>query len=406
MADRAIHEMISAFAAGCMDKGNFVQFKDYLNEGGELPVGELGEIQNIVSMIPIILELEQPDPAIKDKVARKLIGMKDEIKAKLGTTKLSGTKAPSFSRVTKLSQPQVPPSKSQEQKSLSFSTKADEHPELNFPAEEKQKYFSPEETRGIKPKWQAPTHEFFLPPVSQEFIPEKDSAKLESGQSSFTSEEVVEKKATEQKSTQSTSPRLTAAAEEDHEKDYSRAAGWTALIVSTVLFLLLGFYSYRSFNSYNKQIEDLKSQISSLRGELAASNNFINNYNSLIEFFNYKDIIVTNLASSDTNEKASATILLSFNQKEGLMQFKGAKPLQQNQCYQLWMFGKGQPYSLGTFLPAGNEYLKITTFPFLPKEQIESYRITIEPTNGSQTPSSNIYMISSAASATPRGRVK
>jgi len=53
MADKAIHEMISAFAAGCMDKANFVQFKDYINEGGELPDRELGELQNIISMIPV-----------------------------------------------------------------------------------------------------------------------------------------------------------------------------------------------------------------------------------------------------------------------------------------------------------------------------------------------------------------
>jgi len=81
MTNNPIHEMIAAFAAGCMDNENFIQFKDYFKEGGELPKGELGELQNIVSMIPIILDLETPDPALKDKVAKRLIELKDEIKS-------------------------------------------------------------------------------------------------------------------------------------------------------------------------------------------------------------------------------------------------------------------------------------------------------------------------------------
>ena len=83
MADKALSEMIAAFAAGCMDKQNYMQFKDYIDEGGLLPKRELGELQNIISMIPVILDLESPDSSIKDLVAKKLIGMKEEIKTKI-----------------------------------------------------------------------------------------------------------------------------------------------------------------------------------------------------------------------------------------------------------------------------------------------------------------------------------
>src|ERR1035437_366337 len=126
MADKAIHEMISAFAAGCMDKANFVQFKDYINEGGELPDRELGELQNIISMIPVILDLEIPDPAIKDMVAKKLIGMKDEIKTKIiaeKTRATSQTKAGTFfGDKTSVNEGQLPVV-SPKVKTLTFSTK-------------------------------------------------------------------------------------------------------------------------------------------------------------------------------------------------------------------------------------------------------------------------------------------
>ena len=59
--------------------------------------------------------------------------------------------------------------------------------------------------------------------------------------------------------------------------------------------------------------------MNSLKNQIGTANNFISNYTSLIEFFNYKDIIVIGLSSSDAAEKSFAQILLSFSQKEGLI---------------------------------------------------------------------------------------
>src|SRR4030042_2437502 len=83
MDEKVIHEMMSAFAAGCMDKENYINFKNYIDSQGELPYRELGELQNLTAMVPLILELELPDIKLKDRIAKKLIGMQDEIKAKI-----------------------------------------------------------------------------------------------------------------------------------------------------------------------------------------------------------------------------------------------------------------------------------------------------------------------------------
>jgi hypothetical protein len=88
-------------------------------------------------------------------------------------------------------------------------------------------------------------------------------------------------------------------------------------------------------------------------------------------------------------------LLLSFGEKDGLIQFKNVKQLPLNQAYQVWVNTKGQSYSLGTYQPNGSEYLKIVSFPFVPKEQIESFRVTIGPNNGVQTPPANTFLIGS-----------
>lgn len=381
MADQAIHEMIAAFVTGCMDKNNFEQFKDYLNEGGDLPKRELGELQNIISMVTVILDLENPNPSIKNMVAKKLIGMKEEIKTKILEDKKKTYAAkmktswinPSS---TKTSKPYEQNSHTFGEKIPSTSTSA-----YQFAEEERSENHTP---KGVKSKTPVPEEKTQMqePKKIERLTP------IEQPQSLFTQPKPGKSKQPQQ------------------EKLSSGIAGWIAILLVIVLFTILGYYVYSSVDSLHKQVGDLKSEVTSMRSQLGKANNYISNYTSLIEFFNYKDIVVYSLASFKANENASARVFLSFSEKEGLIQFKNAKPLQPNQAYQVWMVSRGRSYSLGVYRPAGSEYLKINTFPILSKENIESFRVTIESSNGSTSPSANTFLISSPAGTTTHGKVK
>ncbi len=87
MSDIAIHEMISAYAAGCMDEKNYLYFRDHIKKGGELPAKELGELQNIMALLPLVLEEKKPAPEVKKNVAKELLKYSDEIKAKIQNAK-------------------------------------------------------------------------------------------------------------------------------------------------------------------------------------------------------------------------------------------------------------------------------------------------------------------------------
>jgi hypothetical protein len=78
MAEIEVREMIAAFSVGCMDRKNYVQFKEHINSGGSLPAGQLGELQNVVSLIPSILEIENPRPELKNKLAKNLLSIHRE----------------------------------------------------------------------------------------------------------------------------------------------------------------------------------------------------------------------------------------------------------------------------------------------------------------------------------------
>lgn len=360
MANDPIKEMIAAFAVGCMDKDNFIQFKDYFESGGELPRAELGDLQNIVSMIPVILDLEQPDPSIKDNIAKKLISLKDEIKTRIieekkKSTQTIGSKLTSKETITKFGKTfpreAAETDKSETRQTLSFlKTK----PSTKFMQEE----FTSKRTDTGGKRGETVV-DSVLPEKLQNLFPPQ--------------QQPVE-------------------AQPQPEKSTGGLAGWLAVILSLLLFTMVGYYTYVSIEEVNNKIGEMERSITSIKSDLVTANNFVNNYISIIEFFNYKDVVVVNLLSSDINNKASAKIFLSFDQKEGLIQFKNAKILQPNQGYQVWVVSKNQSYSLGVYSPNSNEYLRLSSFPFLPKEQIDKIRITIESNTGSPTPSVESYL--------------
>ena len=83
MADDAINEMISAYAIGCMDNTNYEQFRKYLKNNGELPKGELGDLQNIISLIPTVLDVETPSEGLKNELGKRLIQIQKDIQNKV-----------------------------------------------------------------------------------------------------------------------------------------------------------------------------------------------------------------------------------------------------------------------------------------------------------------------------------
>lgn len=76
-----INDLIYAYSLGCLDKEELEKLKSLNNDEKELNFKELGEFQNLVSLLPSTLTLETPDPQLKDNVAKKLYRLKDEIKA-------------------------------------------------------------------------------------------------------------------------------------------------------------------------------------------------------------------------------------------------------------------------------------------------------------------------------------
>jgi hypothetical protein len=83
MADKNdYYEFLYAYSLGCLDKDDLINLKNFLDSNEDYYWQELGEYQNLSSLLPSVLPVERPDPEVKDKVARKLYRIRNEIKAK------------------------------------------------------------------------------------------------------------------------------------------------------------------------------------------------------------------------------------------------------------------------------------------------------------------------------------
>lgn len=344
MAERIIQEMISAYAAGCMDKENFEQFRNYKDSRGELPEGELGELQNLMALIPTILEPEQPNPKLKNRVAKRLMSLQEEIKGKI---------------------------KQQKQQTSEQKRTVDKNIENVYfgkePSQEKPPIEAEEANKISHQPEQKPAYDYYNTQPGQARS-ERD---------------------TEDVSSQKPEPPST-----ERKKQPVFSTG--NKIVFGILFLMLagvilGFYFINK--SANERVENLKAEVQNLKAEVTEANDFVNDYRELIEFFNFNNISVIDLRGSDKNPSSSGKLLMSFSAREALLKLNNMPPLRIDQVYQLWMITEDNSYSLGTFKPTRDEkYIKIKSFPYVMKENINLFRVTKEPMEGSPAPEGATFL--------------
>jgi hypothetical protein len=80
--EQKILGMIPAKALGCLDDNDNLSIQSYIDEGSQFPWNELGVYQQIAALLPLSLQIETPDPQLKDNVALRLIKLTEELRAK------------------------------------------------------------------------------------------------------------------------------------------------------------------------------------------------------------------------------------------------------------------------------------------------------------------------------------
>ncbi len=373
MADNQIYEMISAFAIGCMDEENFIHFLDYIQSGGELPEGELGEMQNVMALLPLMIEQIQPDPKLKSKVAKKLLSLKNEIKKNKRKTKLRKTLVQETRlQETNFQNTEIKPEKNINPNLISKNVKEKDSinnsKEINQSANETAKNL-PSERKILKP----------LDLPIQQIKEEKTKS---------TKTNNIDKRNTSKKVSNLPEPIIKEKIIEKNSGLYKYLS-----ILFFFLFLAVGYL----LNTQNTKINNLETEIikkqNSLENRTGLLEKFVLEHQKLIDFFSRGNIRLVNMGGTKVNPKGSGKLLFSLEKSEALLYVNNMPALEENEIYVVWLVSRGRSYPLKSFRPNETEkYIHIEELPYIIEENINMFRLTKEKDNIPDIPEGKTFL--------------
>lgn len=349
MEENKPKEILHAYSAGCLDKENYPQLFDLLNSGNENFARELAGMQNIISLIPAILEMEQPNPRVKDNVARKLLSIKGETKTEIRPLSVSAEKEPAAAESS--------PEKEKEEIN---------NGNINMP------YVPLSETVSAEPE------------IMNTVVNEIPNRNLPDNNSSSTEKPAY----ITQNEINDGFERIEHKAEHRERKSHTLAYFILGLLIS---ILLSGGVYYMAFSEINKnkaQIASLNGEINALTAELAK----LRQNQKVLALLQARDAKVYNLDGTELNTNGFGKLTVSSEGKEGILQLYNMPALSGSQVYQLWVLNKDQAASLGAYKTSRDaEYFPIEQMPF-DQSQAVSFIVTLEENGSASAPSKNIHL--------------
>ena len=436
-AKKEFYDQLQAYALGCLDAADLKSLRNYIHSGEEYSWQELGEYQNLTALLPSILKVEIPDFQLKDKVARKLYRIKDEIRAKR-VTEISGASeqiyppeqeesTTGFTEVKKFSldkpstihqpEPVVEEEFIEEEpvEEETFSPEIEEAYEEEAPEvyeeEAEEEDIDEEEIKNqqeediIKSATEfevvTPTRKEFLRPSHKTQIierdkqsrvetpvPPKEEAEVPEEESFYKDEPVVESKKETAFSIKNKKRDLNIYEEEVMPVSKKTSIAIIALIILTILVIAGGIFAYFSISS---DVKKYQTEVEKLNSELQGVTENSNDTKELQKMLEARDTRIVNLSGS--RNSGYGKIIANLDQSRGYLQLGGMPALPGNKSYQLWINAGGNNFiSLGLFNNSGAvEYYPID-FPELSNQSSIKIMLTEEPSNGSERPGGTVYL--------------
>ncbi|MGE5353615.1 MAG: anti-sigma factor domain-containing protein [Acidobacteriota bacterium] len=393
LSEQKFREMIYPFSAGCLDKDECLDFIEYLRSGQKVPENELGELQNVVALMPAILELETPQPHVKDKVAKRLYRMREELREK-------------------------------KKQMVQDLTQEDAHP-INENVFAEKVYEKPEEKPALKktgrmtvetPAFQSEPMGNMSRPLSKSVIvevPYTDPDKVESEipetpSAVYRSMDTFQQAAPLKEDAEVVKPERTesirpkrAKIEPDYEEEEKSERSFRNIMILSSILVFVLIAGGIIYFAMNRELHQGKEQIASLSGQVNALNSEIlrlDRNQKVLAVLSAKDLRTINLDGADGNSGGFGKLSILQNGSEGVIQFYNMPQLKDSSVYQLWLKSRDRYYSLGAF----RTIREVEYFPFsIPNEaqgKIDSYIVTLESAEGRTTPSDKVYLMTTLSS--------
>lgn len=392
-----LKEILYAYSAGCLDKEDYPQLAKYINSGSGMFAKELSDLQNIIALIPAVLDIEQPSAKLKDKVARKLYRMREETRVE---------KKPLTAAASKIDKPEDDTHESDEKVNSSHSP--DNLNTSGKPIKDTEK----EETKHMNPVYMPLSEPVHLenPPLNnihftdlqhdgtpgdktQDITVEGNTDSVIEGKQFVPQAELNQYEIAHPQELDINEKELYSARSQKGFKYFM-----LSVVVSMALCSGMYYFMSKDINKQKEQINLLSGQVSTLNDEVAK----LQKNQRVIAILGERDTKTYNLDATEVNPKGIGKLTFSPDGSEGVIQLYNMPHLNGNQVYQLWVTGGSQPISMGAFkMRRDVEYFSLDQLP-LDQGQIVSFIVTLEENGGAASPSKNVYL-SGLINKTPTG---
>ena len=413
------YDLLYAYALGCLEEKDLNQLKEIQDADEEYPWLELGEFQNLVALLPSILNIETPSPQLKDKVARKLYRIRNERRR----THVTSEKLKKTTEETP-SQDEVVPEPDPDDKNISV----EEVPELNEPAEldsENFKFKEEEESQNLdipeeqninrieSHKISTETEEFeVVTPVSktsdtdrthhQEQVKGHQKEHVKPGISNDNIEKQKEpvssnddylnfdelNRPKKDSGTETLRRKSYDEIRRENQKRRKTKSGGKTIFIFIIIFLLAAIavlYLY-----YNNKVETYKKDIAKLNNRVVNLTADVNSRNELYSLINSNNTEIINLQGLKNNGDDYANLILNIDKHKGIIQFSGLPQISKNDSYQLWVYSSRKYTTLGVFKSINPTKFYEFSTPDLPQKSGLKFLITKENFSGSKKPGKDL----------------
>jgi len=408
-APNEYYDLLYAYALGCLNKSDLKRLQDYLKTSEDFAWEELGEYQNLIALLPSILSTEVPNPQLKDKVARRLYRIKEEIAVKKISPPqniqqkqaMVGKSITDDQNVKPYTQPEeneVIVEKESSPNSEMQTVKNEIKHENHFP--DKNEFQAVTSKKKILDTIRPSYDTQIRLRVTDEEKHEKQKPKEETD---LNDEEIVndtfefpEKKDDDKfYKTRPKEPLKIVnkpySSIERHEEVPKKFFNKNLIIISSLFVVVLVgiIFTYFKISSdvtnYKQGVDKLNRQINDLSSQ-------VNTNQDLQKLLVSKDVKIVNLNGTKIAQDGYGKLIMSFEENKGYLQLFDMPILAEGKSYELWINISGKLLALGVFNSQGNiEYFPFSV-PEIPENKKVSFYLTETPSGDSQKPFGNIYL--------------
>jgi len=385
---------ICSFALGCLDRNEYFEILEKMQDKLHFPFQELGEFQNLVALLPTILNIETPKPEVKDKVARRLYRIKDIKRPERKFTKEIVSSDINQQNITQkesqLKENFFELGSLKDKESTFEEIKEFERQGNNVPSKEKE--FQPVKsfTKKIEENEIPPSKKIDMnpPPTSKEEIEKQEISK----EKLLTEKELEEKSISEEQKVNceiqlgnieqkllNIERKLVVMSTEMIGKKTSKFSFGQAFILFILFLLVVGglfYFQNQKIENVNKQ---LTQQFNFMKDDV---NNIINTNKDVYEVLLSQNLKIAFLNSSQNNSSIYGKIFINPASRNGVIQLANLKRLENSKIYRFWIRRNNEWIKNNEFFPIRSvQYFSIYDLPEATNQSQLTFLLTEEETN-------------------------